>query len=230
MAVYTQKPTRGRRQVQMQINRQYGIHMSLGSVHRYMSILNIRSKRIKRYKPQNKADVKPHIFPNVVQQAFDANYQQKWLTDITYLPCKDGIIYLSCIKDLYDKSIIAYAMSNKNDLRLVLNTLDKASPNFRDGLILHSDQGHQYSSHGYHNILKLHGIIGSMSRKGNPYDNSPMESFFSILKNEELKLYKRLTVAQTKKVVAQFIDYYNTNRPQWGLKKMTPAEFRNHLH
>jgi transposase InsO family protein len=230
MTVYLEKPTRGRRQVQMLIERQYGIHMSLGSVHRYMSILNISSKRKKKYISQKvSVNVPIHRFPNILEQDFDTIKPHKWLTDITYLPCKDGTLYLSCIKDMQDKSIVAHSISIKNDLRLVLETLDKAQSKMSVGILLHSDQGSQYCSHRYHKYLNRFGLIGSMSRKGTPYDNAPMESFFSTLKNEELKLYRNRSMSQTRKIVKNFIHYYNNNRPQWALKKMTPVEFRSHL-
>ncbi len=230
MAVYLEKPTRGRRQVQMHLERKYTLHMSLGSVHRYMSILNISSKRTHKYMPQkNETGYSQHTFPNIIKQNFHVSNEHKWLTDITYLPCKDGNLYLSCIKDLNDKSIVAYSISNKNDLRLVMDTLTKSVPKLKNDTILHSDRGHQYHAIKYHDFLESHDIIGSMSRKANPFDNAPMESFFSVLKNEELKLYKSLTGTQMRKIVSRFINYYNFERPQWGLKKMTPAEFGSHL-
>ncbi len=231
MTVYLEKPTRGRRQVQMHLERKYMLHMSLGSVHRYMSILNIKSKRKRKYVSQkNETCNSQHTFPNVIKQNFHVSDSHKWLTDITYLPCKGGNLYLSCIKDVSDKSIITYSISNKNDLRLVMDTLQKAIPKLESNTILHSDQGGQYHSPAYHEFLKNHGITGSMSRKANPYDNAPMESFFSVLKNEELKLYRYLTPKQMRKVVSRFIEYYNFERPQWALKKMTPFEFRSHLN
>lgn len=230
MTIYLEKPTRGRRQVQMHLERKYRLHMSLGSVHRYMSILNIKSKRKRKFIPQKNETCKLlHAFPNVIKQNFHVSDSHKWLTDITYLPCKEGNLYLSCIKDLSDKSIISYSISNKNDLRLVMDTLQKVVSKLKGNTILHSDQGSQYHSADYHAFLKSHGITGSMSRKATPYDNAPMESFFSILKNEELKLYRYLTEIQMRKVVSCFIKYYNYERPQWALKKMTPIEFRSHL-
>lgn len=231
MSVYLEKKTRGRRQVKMQLERRYDIHMSLGSVHRYMSILNIQSKRRRKYIPKKKEQQSfIHTFPNIIQQNFHVSADRhKWLTDITYLQSKDGTEYLSCIKDLSDNSIIAYHISNKNDLSLVMETLKKVVPQIKPNTILHSDQGSQYCSPVYHTFLGNHGIIGSMSRKGTPLDNSPMESFFSTLKNEELKLYRALTMKQTRKIIKSFIHYYNYERPQWKLKKLTPVEFRGQL-
>jgi len=156
-----ERPTRGRRQVQMLLERQFALHMSLGSVHRYMSILKLNSLRKKRYISQKKeAQNSLRTFPNVLQQDFHASKRHnKWLTDITYLPCKDGLLYLSCIINLSDKSIIAYSFSNKNDLRLVFDTLHKAEPSMKAGAVLHSDRGSQYCSPIYHKYLSDHGLI-----------------------------------------------------------------------
>ena len=141
-------PTRGGRQVQMLLQCQFSLHMSLGSVHRYMSIMKLNSQRKKRRISQkNEAQSLPRIFPNVLRQDFhDSKCHKKWLTDITYLPCKDGLLYLSCIKDLSDKSIKSYSFSNKNDLRLVLDMLQKAEPSMKSGTVLHSNRGPQYCS------------------------------------------------------------------------------------
>ena len=212
----------------MQLERQYGIRMSLGSVHRYMRILDIRSKQAKKYVyTKTKTPGPARTFPNVLAQNFSVSVglPTKWVTDITYLPCKDGILYLSCIKDLSDKSIVSYHLSNKNDLRLVMQTLEKATGRLSEGISLHSDQGFQYRSYQFNNFIASHKLIGSMSRKGMPYDNAPMESFFSILKNEELRLHTNLSVCQMRSVVAGFIHYYNYHRPQMGLKKLTPIEY-----
>jgi len=229
MTIYLEKPTRGRRQVQMLVERRYGIHMCLGSVHRYMTIMKFYSKRKKKYNASKVSVNGPiHHFPNILERDFSTLEPRKWLTDITYLPCKNGILYLSCIKDLQDKSIVAHSISNKNDLSLVMETLNKAKPKILKGTLLHSDQGSQYCSPVYHRFLSQFGLIGSMSRKGTPYDNAPMESFFSTLKNEELKLFRNCSMAQTHKIVNNFIQYYNYERPQWALKKMTPVEFRSH--
>lgn len=215
----------------MQLERKYMLHMSLGSVHRYMTILGLNSTRKKRYvSPKKEAQNSLHTFPNVLQQDFHASFcHQKWLTDITYLPCKDGKLYLSCIKDLGDKSIVAYSISAKNDIYLVLDTLKKANPFMKDGIILHSDRGSQYCSPIYQSVLFGKGIQISMSRSGMPYDNAPMEAFFSILKNEELRLCKHLTCSQMCIFIDHFIHYYNEERPQWNLKKLTPLEFRSQL-
>lgn len=227
---YHSRPSRGRRQIQMWLEKQYQLHMSLGSIHRYMNILGITSiRRHKAQSPKQQTEGKPHKFPNILKQNFSVckNQPTKWLTDITYLPSKDGIQYLSCIKDVGDNSIVAYHISNKNNLLLVMDTLKKAvcSSKMHAGIILHSDQGPQYCSHIYQQFLFRHGFIGSMSEPGNPLDNAPIESFFSILKNEELVLHRNLTMTSMRYVIDNFIHFYNYHRPQYKLKKLTPIEF-----
>lgn len=227
--IYHARPSRGRRQVMMQLERQYDIYMCLGSVHRYMKILGLQSIRKRKYSAPAKEMRKSRTFPNVLKQDFrvSAGSPAKWVTDVTYLPCKDGTLYLSCIKDLCDKSIVAYAISNKNDLRLVMSMMKKAAPHIRRGGMIHSDQGAQYRSPVYHEFLKQYRLTGSMSRKGTPYDNAPIESFFSILKNEALKPHGVLTSKQMRVVVEDFICFYNDHRPQIALQKLTPAEYRS---
>ena len=230
-ALHRARPTRGRRQIMMQLEQQHGIHMCLGSVHRYMRIINLQSTRKRRYNLPKKETQNPFTFPNVLDRDFHAGACTpiKWVTDITYLPCKDGTLYLSCIKDLADKSIVAYHLSNKNDLRLVMDLLRKAESSCVKGIVLHSDQGSQYQSPVYRDFLTQHGLIGCMSRKASPLDNAPMESFFSILKNEELTLHKGLTTRSLPDVIHTFISYYNHDRLQLALHKMAPALYRRHF-
>lgn len=233
--IYNERKTRGRRQVMMLLKRRYEINMCLGSVHRYMKILGLSSIRKTRKKWQKKEEQKSyHTFPNVLNGDFySSTTLKKWATDITYLFSKDGTEYLSCIKDLCDKSIISYAISSKNDLSLTISTLEKAAEviNYHNlkGIIIHSDQGHQYTSKAYHSYLSKAGMIGSMSRKGNPTDNASIESFFSLLKSEGLEYKKGLTKAETRKKVEEFIEYYNYERPQYNLKELTPMEYKNQL-
>lgn len=136
---------------------------------------------------------------------------------------------MSAVKSMRDKSIVAYHVSEKNDVDLVMKTVETLKTDDSIEYVLHSDQGSQYVSKAYRTFLKDKGIIGSMSRRGVPYDNSPMESFFSILKNEELKLHKGQLKETMRETLERFVHYYNYERPQVGLKKMTPMEYRNHF-
>ena len=227
--LHNERKTLGRRQIQMQLESKYNLHMSLGSVHRYMTILNIKSMRKKKYLPQknNKQNI-IHSFPNILKQNFHPIQNQEiLLTDITYIPCKNGRLYLSAVKNMRDKSIAAYHYSDKNDVDLVMKTFQNIKLKKMSRYIVHSDQGSQYTSLEYQKYIISNEITGSMSRKGVPYDNSPMESFFSIFKNEELKLYRKQTKREMGIIIDNFIYYYNFERPQIGLKKLTPIKYRD---
>ena len=124
---------------------------------------------------------------------------QKWVTDISYIHTSQGILYLSMIRDLYDNSVVAYKTGTEQNVNLVLSTLRaaKRKEKVTADLQLHSDQGFQYTSHGYFKLTQSYNITPSMSRRGNPYDNSLAENFFSILKTEciyrqKLKPMRRL--------------------------------------
>ncbi len=196
-----------------------------------MSVLGLYSiQRKKRYKnaPLEKSD---NILKNVLNRNFKSTHpNQKWVTDITYMKCREGNLYLSCIKDLYDNSIIAYHISNKNDLDLVIETLNKAftdhNPEELLGLIIHSDRGHQYTSKLYDETLRYYKIVPSFSKKATPTDNAPIESFYSTFKQECFKQIKKKFQYLVKQNVASFMYEYNHERPQWNKKELTPIEYR----
>ena len=131
-----------------------------------------------------------HKYPNLLNREFTADRpNQKWVTDISYIPTKDGNCYLSVIRDLYDNSIVSYQISRNMTIKLVLDTVKEAmrKEKVTAELQLHSDQGAQYVSHEYFTLTQSYGITPSMSRRGNPYDNALAENFFSILKTEYIK-------------------------------------------
>ena len=128
-----------------------------------------------------------HRYPNLLNRDFHADRpNQKWVTDISYIHTKQGVLYLSIIRDLYDNSIVSYKTGTEQNMKLVLSTIRDAKKNEKvtAELQLHSDQGFQYTSHGYFKLTQSFNITPSMSRKGNPYDNALVENFFSILKTE----------------------------------------------
>ncbi|MBP1157751.1 transposase InsO family protein [Paenibacillus sp. PvR052] len=140
-------------------------------------------------------------------------------------------MYLSAIKDLFNNEIVAYQMSLRNDNQLVLETFAKAFEKTKDvtGLIVHSDQGFQYTSYAYHDMLPQVGVQISMSRRGNCYDNASMESFFSHLKTEGLYPYDIRSLDEAQRRIEEYIHFYNQKRPQTKLKKLTPVEYRRLL-
>ena len=148
----------------------------------------------------------------------------------SYIFANNGLMYLCAIKDMYDKSIVAYNISSFIDLKLVLDTvkfaISKTPYNQRKNLILHSDQGWHFTNWQYIKLLKENKITQSISSKGSSVDNIPIESFFSILKTECIYLKRNLQKNEISEVVKNFIMYYNTERLQEKIQELAPSEFR----
>ena len=149
----------------------------------------------------------------------------KWVTDISYIHTKQGVLYLSMIRDLYDNSIVAYKTGTEQTVNLVLDTIRMAikreklsarkdKKRVAAELWLHSDQGGQYTSQEYFNLTKRYNITPSMSRKGNPYDNAMAENFFSILKTECIYRHKPATFSEANEMIDRYIHFYNHERIQ----------------
>lgn len=140
-------------------------------------------------------------------------------------------VYLAAFKDLCTKEIVAFNVSQRADISLTttaLNQIISARGNSKEKLMIHSDQGLHFTHISFRKLLKDNKIKQSMSRKGNCLDNAPIESLFGHLK-DHLDLSGCKTIEDVKEIVTQEIDYYNNHRPQMGLKKMPPVEFRRHL-
>lgn len=176
--------------------------------------LKVRYHKVFR-KNMNAKRIEENVKPNLLKRNFNAEApNQKWSTDITYLIYKGKRMYLSSIMDLNTRNIIAYKISKNIDNKLVMDTLNEAIRKQKDvhGLIIHSDQGFQYTSNEYKAICEANGIIISMSPKGSPVDNSPIESFHSSLKRETLKSYNITSLKEYVDFVKEWILFYNTNR------------------
>ena len=160
-----------------------------------------------------------HKYKNLLNREFHADRpDSKWVTDISYIQTKQGVLYLSMIRDLYDNSIVAYKTGTEQTVNLVLDTIHLAMKQVKKTvaaeLQLHSDQGFQYTSQAYFQLTKQYGITPSMSRKGNPYDNAMAENFFSILKTECIYRHKPATFAQANEMIDRYIHFYNYERIQ----------------
>ena len=160
-----------------------------------------------------------HKYQNLLKRQFRAERPNvKWVTDISYIHTKEGVLYLSMIRDLYDNSIVAYKTATQQTVNLVLDTIrlamKKEKTRVAAELQLHSDQGFQYTSHGYFNLTQSYGITPSMSSKGNPYDNAMAENFFSILKTECIYRHKPKTFAEANDLIDRYIYFYNHERIQ----------------
>ena len=167
--------------------------------------------------------------PNIINRDFTAERPyQKLATDVTQINVGGRKIYLSPVLDMYDGEVLSYAISEAPNLELIKNMLEQmyASVDIPQGAIMHSDQGWHYQHKAFQNSLKKHGIIQSMSRKGNCLDNAMMENFFGIMKSELLYSGNYTSAEAFIKDLIDYIEYYNNKRIKLRLKGMSPVQYR----
>lgn len=220
----------GYRRVKIWLKRTNGIHINHKRVQRLMGELGIQAV-IRKKKPYYGKKETYVVSDNHLNREFEASKpNEKWVTDITYLIFNGQKMYLSAIKDLYNNEIVAYHISWRNDLKLVFDTLKKAKKKRNvKGVLLHSDQGFQYTSRQYNKLIKKYQMKASMSRKGNCWDNACMENFFSHFKTECFYLYSFRTAEEVKDAVKKYIRFYNHQRFQKKLNNLSPYEFRTQV-
>jgi putative transposase len=228
-AYETSHQTYGYRRITLWLRRHKGICINHKAVLRLMNKLNIRSvaRRRKVFRRMAKAEIYHH-YDNLLNQEFVANQpNQKWVTDVTYIATRGGWAYLSTIQDLFDGFIVSHQLGRANSLGLVLNTLKhaKQKEHITGDLLLHSDHGFQYTSHGYAALTKHYAITPSMSRLGNCWDNAPMENFFGHLKEEALRPFPTPSFEEAQHRIDNYIHFYNYERIQLKTKQ-TPYETR----
>ena len=217
--------TYGYRRVKLWLLRETGLVINHKAVLRIMGKYGLHSE-IRKPRPLYMRQQAFCKYENRLNRNFKASSpNQKWVTDISYIHTKEGVLYLSAIKDLYDNFIVAYDMGTVQDNAIVYRTIKKAKEMAADGLILHSDQGFQYTSRGYSKLTQQYGILPSMSRAGTPLDNAPAENFFSILKTECINRRKIATFEEAKTLVNDYLYFYNYQRIQLKTK-LTPFEKR----
>ena len=195
-----------------------GIYRNPKTVLRIMKKYGILSEIRRKRKWQNLGQ-QIHRYKNLLnRQLFADKPNSKWVTDISYIQTKEGVLYLSVIRDLYDNSIVAYKTAAQQTINLVLDTIrlamKKEKKNVAAELQLHSDQGFQYTSQAYFKLTQSYKITPSMSRKGNPYDNAMAENFFSILKTECIYRHKPKTLLDAQHMIDDYIYFYNHERIQ----------------
>lgn len=227
------KKVYGYRRIKVALLREFGIRVNHKKILRLMRKINIKSViRKKKFKYKKLKIEYCSTKENILNRNFKAEkINEKWATDITYLFYGDGKkkAYLSAIKDLFNNEIVAYKVSKHLDLSFVLETVNtavKRNKNSINGLILHSDQGTHYTSKTYQALLSKHGIIQSMSRRGNCLDNACIENFFGYLKSELIYQNSYQTFEELSDSIAEYIHWYNTERFQGKLNNRTPIEFR----
>lgn len=224
--------TYGYRRMTIWLNRVYGIIVNSKRVRRVMKEAGLQSvvRKKKKFKKDQGAVYK---YDNLLARNFySSRPNDKMVTDITYISTGRGKVFLSMVKDLFDNSIRGYCVSRNNDLKLVADTLRETFINIKTNndkpILLHSDQGFQYTSKLYERLTSQYGITPSMSRKGNCFDNAAAENFFSHLKSELINRVKLKDYEEAKKAIDDYIRYYNNKRIQVKLK-MAPLEYRSHF-
>ena len=213
----TTDKTYGYRRVWLWLKRK-DIHRNPKTILRVMKKHGLLSEIRRRRKWVNLGQ-QVHKYKNLLARQFRADRPNtKWVTDISYIHTKEGVLYLSMIRDLYDNSIVAYKTSSRQTVSLVLDTIrlamKKEKKRVAAELQLHSDQGFQYTSKGYFKLTQSYGITPSMSSKGNPYDNAMAENFFSILKTECIYRHKPRTFREANDLIDRYIHFYNYERIQ----------------
>lgn len=227
----------GHRTIQMKLAKEMRVYMNHKKVNRIMNDYGLITKVRRRnpYKMIMKKSIEHRTCDNVLAREFKQLTPQRVLcTDITYLWFGHRFAYLSVIKDIASREIVAWNLSWHLGMSLVFDTISDLKNNAKrqrwplENVLLHSDQGCHYTNPDYIHEIKELKMKQSMSRKGNCIDNSPMESFFGHLKDEiDYKASKSFD--ELKQMIKEYIDYYNNQRQQWELKKMTPVEYRSHL-
>jgi transposase InsO family protein len=201
------------------IKKKYGLFTKIRKVNPYKAIM----KKTKEHR----------TFPNLLNRGFKQTKPHRVFgTDITYVSFNHRMAYLSAVKDFADGEVVAWNVTQHLTMDIVLGTVLNLKSNATipslDGVLIHSDQGFHYTNPEYICMIKELNMVQSMSRKGNCIDNAPTESFFGHFK-DDVDYQDCKTFEELKGVIGQYIDYYNHERPQWNLKKMTPVEYRNHL-
>ena len=195
--------------------------------------LETEIRRVNKYKTFRIKTEEHKACSNHLNRNFkQTNANRVYSIDITQVKYAGKKAYIAALKDLCTKEIVAKEVSSKIDLKLSNGALEKALKKLtldeRKKLMIHSDQGFHFTHYSYRKLLEKYGVAQSMSRRGNCLDNSPIETFFGILK-DHLNLKTCKSIKDVKNEVTKQVNYYNYERPQLGLKKMPPSLFRRHL-
>jgi putative transposase len=208
-----------------------GVPCSQNRVARVMKEEGIKAIVPRKYRATTNSKHKFPVAPNLLKQDFNVKEPNKvWVADITYIATSEGWLYLSSVMDLGSRRIKGWAMSDRITQELTLNALNMAITNTpdTDGIIHHSDRGSQYACNEYRNQLNKNGLICSMSRKGNCWDNAPMESFFHTLKTEWAYRFKYKTRKEAKGSLFGYIElFYNRQRRHSALQYMNPCQYED---
>ncbi len=224
--------TYGHRRLHAQL-RQAGETCGRGRVRRLMREHQLVARRRRKHRPTTDSQHTEPVAPNLLDRQFQVTApDQVWVSDITYISTWEGWLYLATVMDLGTRQIVGWSMGTTLERSLVLDALTAALQRRRPapGLIHHSDRGCQYASRDYQQLLAAHGLRPSMSRKGNCWDNAPMESFFHSLKTERVYGAVYRTHAQARQDIFDYIEvWYNRQRLHSALGYLTPVQYEQRL-
>jgi putative transposase len=206
-----------------------GVPCCVNTVAKLMYDNNIRAKSARKFRNTTDSN---HLLPvagNVLDRQFDpTGPNEKWVADITYIPTREGWLYLAVVEDLYSRMVVGWSMADTITSRLVVDALEMAVQRRFPGagLLAHSDRGSQYASAHYQRLLEKHGIACSMSGVGQCWDNAPMESFFASLKKELTHQEDYQTRAEARASIFEYIEtFYNPKRRHSSLGYVSPAQY-----
>jgi transposase InsO family protein len=229
------------RAVHAEVKERYGsprIHAELkaksvaccvNTVAKLMHDNDLRAKTAQKFCNTTDSNHSLPVADNLLDRQFDARSpNERWVTDITYIPTGEGWLYLAVVEDLYSRMVVGWSMADHMESRLVVDALEMAVQRRlpEEGLLAHSDRGSQYASDHYQRLLGKHGIECSMSGVGQCWDNAPMESFFASLKKELVHHEDYQTRAEARASIVEYLEmFYNTKRLHSSLGYVSPAAY-----
>ena len=210
-----------------------GYPMSRYKARKLMKEAKVKARQRKKYKVTTNSNHKHPVYDNLLNRQFDVpQIDQVYASDVTYIWTQEGWLYLAVVIDLCTRQVVGWSMSSRMKAQLVCDALKMAIWRRRPqaGLIHHSDRGSQYASKAFRRLLKAHGFKGSMSRKGDCWDNAVVESFFGSLKQEQVQWQHYQTRYEAQQDILEYITmFYNTQRLHSYLDYMRPCDYEQHL-
>ncbi len=201
----------------------------VNTVAKLMRDNDIRAKTARKFRQTTDSNHDLPVAENLLDRRFDPEEPNEgWVADITYIPTREGWLYLAAVEDLYSRRVVGWSMADHMESRLVVDALELAVQRRLpdEGLLAHSDRGSQYASEHYQLLLAKHGIACSMSRRADCWDNAPMESFFASLKKELVHGADFTTRQEARAAIVEYIEvFYNTKRRHSSLGYVSPAEY-----